>query len=196
MQTKVEKKIVGYVDLELLKPKPPVVQIAEWYLFRVWAMSEEKIADKIGPAAYFPRRKYFTKRRGRLQVGYTRREGKFAPVIPGYIFFNGEPNDASVNWIYADRRFIGLLSKNGEPSRVPNADIHRMRMAELADSAEVIEVFSVIVGEILEIHNGPYAGKIGVVRDLEFGKARLEFPLDRQFAKFSVSELGKISFKP
>jgi transcription antitermination factor NusG len=116
--------------------------------------------------------------------------------MPGYLFYNGALDDEGVNWIYNDRRFIGIRAVEGVPLLVSNIEIHRMRMAELAGSAEVLEVFSVIAGEVVEIVKGPYAGKIGVVRDIAFGKVMLDFPLDRQAAKFSVSELGKISFKP
>jgi transcription antitermination factor NusG len=59
-----------------------------------------------------------------------------------------------------------------------------------------MEVFSVIVGERIEITSGPYAGKTGIIREIEFGKAMLDFVGERQSHKFSVSELGKISFKP
>lgn len=186
----------GFVDLESLKPSLPAEPEANWYLFSVFAMSEEKLANRIGETAYYPRRFVWKKRRGNLKLGENIRDKKFYPVMPGYLFYNGALNDSAINWMHSDRKVLGVLSKDGIPSRVPNLDIHRMRMAELAGSAEVIEVFSVIVGEVVEITNGPYTGKIGVVREIEFGKAMLDFPLNRQAAKFSVSELGKISFKP
>lgn len=192
--------VVGHIDLESLKPILKPEPKGDWFLFSVFAMSEERLADKIGETAYYPRRVVWQKRRGNLRDGVPRREKKFFPVIPGYIFYNGALNDPGIQWIYNDRRFLGIVSYQDDdellqPFSVRNVHIHRMRLAELEQSAEVTEVFSVIVGEVVEITSGTYAGKIGVVREIEFGKAMLDFPLNRQAAKFSVSELGKISFK-
>lgn len=188
--------VVGFVDLESLKPTPQAEPVADWHLISVWSMTEQRLADKIGETAYFPRRVVVSRKRGKLVAGESRNVKKFFPVIPGYIFYNGRLDDPGIGWMWNDRRVFGIRSVDGRPSPVPNGDIHRMRMAELAGSAEVMEVFSVIVGEVIEIVEGPYAGKIGVVRKMAFGKVLLDFPLERQFAKFSVSELGKISFKP
>lgn len=188
-------EIVGHVDLASLKPIPQPEPKHHWYLFSVFAMSEARLVERIGETGYYPRREVWQKRRGNLKAGESRREKKFYPVIPGYIFYNGALDDDGIYWIYNDRRFIGVRSTDGVPSRVRNEDIHRMRLAELAGSVEVSEIFSVIVGETIELVKGPYAGKIGIVREIEFGKAMLDFPLERQAAKFSVSELGKISFK-
>lgn len=188
--------VVGHVDPESLKPLPLPEPTANWYLFSVFAGSEEKLASKIGETAYYPRRFVWQKLRRRLQSGVAVRVKKFFPVLSGYLFYNGELGHPGIEWMRNDRRVIGLRSVNGVPSPIRNEEIHRMRMAELAGSAEVTEVFSVIVGEVIEITIGPFAGKIGVVREMEFGKTLVEFPLNRQFAKFSVSELGKISFKP
>jgi len=191
---------VSFVDPESLKPKPLAEPKGNWYLFCVFAGSEAKLAEKIGETAYYPRRFVWVKRRGRLENGERRRERKYYPVIPGYIFYNGDPNDAAISWLYNDRKFFGIravMTDDGPVfSRVPNVEIHRMRMAELAGAAEVIEVFSVMVGERIEIATGPFAGKIGVVREIEFGRAKMEFPALGRFAKFTISNLGKISFKP
>lgn len=188
--------VVGHIDIKSLEPAEMAKPIAAWYLLCVFAGSEARLADRIGDTAYYPKRIVWIKRRGRLENGERRRERKHHPVIPGYIFYNGWPGDPAINWIFNDRRFFGIRSVDGEFSRIPNVDIHRMRMAELAGAGEVIEVFSVMVGETIEIVSGPFTGKTGVVREIEFGKAKLEFVAGGQFAKINVSTLGKISFKP
>lgn len=189
-------EIVGHIDLKSLEPAPKAEQTGNWFLLCVFAGSEAKLTDRIGDTAYYPKRFVWVKRRGRLENGERRREKKTYPVIPGYIFYNGNPNDPAISWLFNDNKFFGIRSVDGVFSRIPNVDIHRMRMAEMAGAAEVIEVFSVMVGEKIEIVSGPFAGKIGVVREIEFGRAKMEFPENGHFAKFTVSNLGKISFKP
>lgn len=189
-------EVVGYINLESLKPIPKAEPKRDWYLFVVRSMSEAKLAEAIGETAYYPQRFVWSKKRGRLKFGEERRFKKFYPMIPGYIFYNGEPDDRAISWMWSDRRVLGLRAVDGRLSTVPNVDIHRMRLAEMAGYEAVVEVFSVIVGEAIEIFSGPYAGKMGVVRDIEFGKVSLEMLTNGQVAKFSVSHLGKISFKP
>jgi transcription antitermination factor NusG len=174
---------------------PEIEPTNRWHLFAVFAGAEEKLAAKIGDTAYYPRRVVYKKRRGRLKLGEVRHVRKFVPMIPGYLFYNGRLDDPAVNWIYNDRKVIGLMTVDGAPIPVRNVEIHRMRLAELAGSDEVMEVFSVIVGDTLDIIFGPFAGNIGVVREIQFGKVTVDFPLVRSSAKFSVLQLGKISDK-
>lgn len=196
--------VVGHIDLDALKPTPRPEQSGHWSLFAVWPMTEEALCEKIGAAAYYPRRKIVSVRRGKIGRGSTRRTERYVPIIPGYIFYEGALDDAGIKWLYSDKNFIDIVRVGGKvddefqlvPARVQNADIHRMRMAELAGGDEVMEVFSVIVGEVLELHNGKYAGKTGLVEGVERGKVVLDLGRSGGKVKVSLLELEKISFKP
>ncbi len=188
-------EIVGYVDLETLKPKPKAEPIADWFCFAVRAMSEEKLGAELGETAYYPKRWAWHRRR--VRGGGRKREKKFYPLFPGYLFYNGNPEDGAVKWMFSDRRVFGLVGREGIPHRLRNTDIHRLRLEELNNfdgfEASLTEVFSVNVGERLQIVKGVFSGETALVRRIAFGRALVEMEGTGTFVKFTVSKLGKIS---
>lgn len=165
-------EIVGYVDLETMKPVEKIAAGGDsWYVLEVFAGTEEHFQAKGGAAVYFPRKVIWKKMRRVKKDGNRAREKKSYPLIAGYLFLNSELDGPGVSEIFDDRRFIGVIAFAGTALKVPLVQILRLKKTEESgDYDETRKLFSSIIGTVVEVQSGPFAEKYVMMHSFHDGK--------------------------
>ncbi len=186
----VKGQVVGVVEIE----EPLKVERGpNWFVLEVFAGCEEYFKKKIGETVWYPCKTVWKKNR-KSKRGAPRREKKLYPLVAGYIFVNARiGRDPALNWIWDDRRLIGVLSCEGRPMPVTNNEITRMMTSEKEGHYdETVKLFSNIVGSVVEIQSGPFADKFVFVHELKGGKLHGDLIGSDVTVTISVSNLEKI----
>jgi transcriptional antiterminator RfaH len=128
-----------------------------WYVVYTQPRNEKKVADRleqIGVTAYCPlvtQVRQWSDRKKKVQV----------PLINSYVFVNVEEKEREQ--VFQVNGIVRYLFWLGKPAVVREEEINMLRDS-LKDTMSAVEVTGIQVGDSLNIPNGPFHGKEGIVK--------------------------------
>lgn len=150
-----------------------------WYVIHVYSGFEKKVAQTIRETAlkkgledYFseilvPTEEVVEMRHGKK----VNAERKF---IPGYVLIKMDLTDESWHLVKNTAKVTGFLGAGGKPSPISEKEAQRIlnQVQEGFEHPKPSVTFE--VGEQVRVADGPFASFMGVVEDVDEGKARLK----------------------
>ena len=132
-----------------------------WFAVQVAPRSERTVASILQYKGYQPFAPTYLSRKQWSDRIKTLEE----PLFPGYVFVRTPGTTAVSGLLCSTPGVIRILSFGGHPSPVPNSEVDAVR--RLALSAKPLPTPYVNVGQKVEIREGPFAGIVGIVRQIK-----------------------------
>lgn len=130
-----------------------------WYAIACTSQFEDKIANKIGPAAYVPKRTVWRKAR-KYQISKSGRIKKQWPLIPGYVLVDIGLGDSIYSLLCRDRNVYGFVASAGVPLKIKDSEIEFLKARENAGHYdETKEILHKLIGGRFDISDGALDGK-------------------------------------
>jgi transcriptional antiterminator NusG len=158
-----------------------------WYVIHVHSGFEKKVAQTVRETALkkglessfseilVPTEEVVEVRRG----AKVNAERKF---FPGYVLIKMELTDESWHLVKNTAKVTGFLGGSGRPAPISEAEAQRIMNQVIEGVEHPKPSVTFEVGEQVRVADGPFASFIGVVEEVDEGKARL---------KVAVSILGR-----
>ena len=158
-----------------------------WYAISVLSNFEKRVAEQIQSEAarkgmedvfdevLVPTEEVIELRRGK-KVSKQRR------FMPGYILIKMEMTDAGYHLVKSVHRTTGFLGPQGKPEPMKDDEVKAILKRAEQGATQPRALISFVVGEVVNVTDGPFEGFSGMVEDVDYEAARL---------KVSVSIFGR-----
>jgi transcription termination/antitermination protein NusG len=130
-----------------------------WFVLQVAPRSEKRVASVLEYKGYQPFAPVYQVRRRWSDRVKTLEE----PLFPGYVFVR-TPGGGVSGLLCSTPGVVRLLSFGGRPSQIPDCEIDAIRRC--AAVGNPVPAPYCHVGQKVEIREGPFAGIVGIVRQI------------------------------